>query len=82
MSTPEGSVGAPTGPPYPPADAGLGGSPSIIPDVPITAVFLFLFMTGAAMHMTIFQINKKKAHKFLMTLLIFGEFIRCLCRVT
>ncbi|KAK3062192.1 hypothetical protein LTS18_004631, partial [Coniosporium uncinatum] len=71
MSTQEGSVQAPTGPPYPPSEAALGGTPSIIPDVPITAVFLFLFTTGAAMHMTIFQLNKKRAHKFLMTLLVF-----------
>lgn len=34
------------GPPYAPQTASLGGQPTIHLDVPITAVFLFLFMVG------------------------------------
>lgn len=41
-------------------------------DIPITAVFLVLYMCGAATHMTIFQLNKRKGHKFLMSGLLFG----------
>ncbi|KAF1984922.1 hypothetical protein K402DRAFT_305959, partial [Aulographum hederae CBS 113979] len=66
------------GPPYPPSGAALGGTPTIPVDVPITSVFLLLFILGAGMHMGIFQFNKKKAHKFLMTLLVFGF---CMCRI-
>ena len=36
-------------------------------DVPITSVFLFLFILAAIGHMTIFQINKRQGHKFVMS---------------
>jgi len=41
--------------------------------VPITAVFLVLFMGGAATHMTIFQLNRRKGHKFLFSAMLFGK---------
>jgi hypothetical protein len=41
-------------------------------DTPITAVFLVLFMVGAATHMTIFQLNRKRGHKFLFNAVLFG----------
>ncbi len=41
-------------------------------DVPISAVFLALFIGAAAGHMAIFQINKRRGHKFIMSVLLFG----------
>lgn len=51
----------------------LGGLPSVIPDVPISAVFLVLFMAMAAVHMAIFKRNMKRKHKFIFSVLIFGK---------
>ncbi|QIW99358.1 hypothetical protein AMS68_004876 [Peltaster fructicola] len=51
------------GPPYPPETQALGEIPSVIPDVPINAVFLALFFIGGVIHMTILQINERKYHK-------------------
>lgn len=42
-------------------------------DIPISAVFLVLYIGGAVTHMTIFQLNKRKGHKFLMSGLLFGK---------
>lgn len=64
--------------PYPPKTAAVGGRPTVGVDVPITAVFLFLFMIGAAGHMTIFQINKRRGHKFVMSAMTFGF---CMARI-
>jgi hypothetical protein len=66
------------GPPYAPRIASLGGRPTIGVDVPITAVFLFLFAIGAAGHMTVFQINRRRGHKFIMSVLTFGF---CMARI-
>ncbi|KAI9869171.1 MAG: hypothetical protein M1830_005470, partial [Pleopsidium flavum] len=66
-------------PPYAPQAASLGGVPTVNVDVPITAVFLFLFMLCAAAHMTIFQLNRRKGHKFIMSALMFGF---CMARIT
>jgi hypothetical protein len=60
-------------PPYAPTIWALGGTPEIGTDIPITAVFLFLFVIGAVTHMTIFQLNRRKGHKFLMSGLLFGK---------
>ena len=64
--------------PYPPRFASVGGKPTIGVDVPITAVFLALFIAGAVGHMTIFQINKRRGHKFLMSAMTFGF---CMARI-
>ena len=61
-----------SGPPYAPQVAGLGGHPTVDLDVPITAVFLFLFVLTAATHMTILQLNRRRGHKFIMSGLMFG----------
>ncbi|KAI4113636.1 MAG: hypothetical protein LQ338_008144 [Usnochroma carphineum] len=65
--------------PYAPKTASLGGFPTVHTDVPITAVFLFLFICGAVAHMTIYQLNKKRGHKFIMSALLFGF---CMARIT
>jgi len=61
------------GPPYPPQAWSLGGIPSKKTDIPISAVFLFLFIVGAATHMTIFQLNRRRGHKFRMSMIVFGK---------
>lgn len=62
--------------PYRPTIWSLGGTPEIAIDVPVTAVFLALFMIGAATHMTIFQLNRRRGHKFLFNAVIFGKYLR------
>ena len=65
--------------PYPPKNAALGLTPTVGVDVPITAVFLFLFILGAIAHMTIFQLNMRRGHKFIMSGMMFGF---CMARIT
>ena len=65
--------------------AGLGGRPSTNVDVPITSIFLVLFLCGAIAHMTIFQLNRRKGHKFLMSGMMFGfcmmRVVTCIMRI-
>ncbi|CRG92660.1 hypothetical protein PISL3812_09724 [Talaromyces islandicus] len=58
--------------PYPSLTAQLGGMPNTNVDVPITCVFLVLFVCGAISHMTIFQINNRRNHKFIPSAACFG----------
>ncbi|KAF1955709.1 hypothetical protein CC80DRAFT_492690 [Byssothecium circinans] len=67
-----------SGPPYRPTVWALGGLPDRLIDTPITAVFLVLFIFGAAIHMTIFQFNKRRGHKFVFNGMIFGF---CMSRI-
>ncbi|CAM1511363.1 Fc.00g088760.m01.CDS01 [Cosmosporella sp. VM-42] len=67
------------GPPYPPQGASLGGLPTTGVDVPICAVLIALFITGAAGHMTVFQLNRRRSHKFVLSGLVFGF---CMARIT
>ncbi|KAI0134885.1 hypothetical protein F4814DRAFT_3095 [Daldinia grandis] len=67
-----------SGPPYAPTAAAVGGVPSVIPDVPICAVFIALYMVFAATNMTIFQINNRRAHKFIPSAALFGF---CMARI-
>ncbi|KAI1346080.1 hypothetical protein F5Y01DRAFT_298757 [Xylaria sp. FL0043] len=62
----------PSGPPYASRNAGLGGLPEVIPDIPISAVFLALYLTSAIVNMTILQINLRRQHKFLVSGALFG----------
>ena len=66
-------------PPYPATTAALGGLPTIGVDVPICAVFLALFIGGAVSHMTIFQVNRRRGHKFLISGMMFGF---CMARIS
>ena len=65
-------------PPYPPTTASLGGRPTVAVDVPITSVFLFLFILGAVGHMVILQVNMRRGHKFLISGMLFGF---CMSRI-
>ena len=75
----------PPGPPYPPTTAGVGGIPNTNVDVPVTAVFLFIFLCGAIAHMTILQTNRKRGHTFIMSGLLFGfcmaRQVTCIMRI-
>lgn len=65
--------------PYASKTAGIGGLPTVGVDVPIDAVFLALFLVGAIAHMTIFQLNLRKGHRFMLQGLMFGF---CMARIT
>lgn len=75
--TPESSKPIP-GPPYAPTTASAGSVPSKSLDVPIDAVFIALFVIGAACHMTIFQINRRRNYKFVPSAATFGF---CMARI-
>ncbi|KAF2828627.1 hypothetical protein CC86DRAFT_465405 [Ophiobolus disseminans] len=64
------------GPPYPPHNQGLGGEPKVVPDVPITAAFLVLYLIFGVIHIKIFKANKGRGHKF-----IFNGAILGLCKI-
>ncbi|OAP55552.1 hypothetical protein AYL99_10525 [Fonsecaea erecta] len=66
------------GGPYPSKTAGIGGVPTVTTDVPADAVFIFLYVCFAATNMTIFQLNRRKNHKFLPSGLMFGF---CMARI-
>lgn len=66
------------GGPYAPKIAALGGRPTKDLDIPICAVFLVLFAAGAAGHMTIFQRNRRRGHKFIPSAVTFGF---CMSRI-
>ncbi|KAM7223055.1 Protein of unknown function (DUF3112) domain containing protein [Rhypophila decipiens] len=68
----------PPGPPYLPQVAQLGGLPTPNPDDIISGVLLAFFVAGAATHMTIFQINRRREHKFIFSVLLFGF---CMARI-
>ncbi|KAK6953807.1 hypothetical protein Daesc_003769 [Daldinia eschscholtzii] len=66
------------GPPYAPTIAAVGGVPSVIPDVPISALFIAIYMIFAATNMIIFQLNNRRAHKFVPSVALFGF---CMARI-
>ena len=57
--------------PFSPEAAILGGIPTKDLDVPVTAVFLVLFLIGAVTHFTIHEINGKRGHKFHLSDMVF-----------
>ncbi|KAK8058201.1 hypothetical protein PG994_008649 [Apiospora phragmitis] len=61
-----------SGPPYLPNNAQLGGQPTVGVDVPISAVLLAIFLCLAVVHMTIFQKNRRRDHKFVFSAMLFG----------
>ncbi|KKK12624.1 hypothetical protein P175DRAFT_0505729 [Aspergillus ochraceoroseus IBT 24754] len=67
------------GPPYQKMTAVLGEVPTPHVDVPIDAVFIGLFVVGAASHMTLFRLNLRRGHKFIPSAATFGF---CMTRIT
>ncbi|EFX04049.1 hypothetical protein CMQ_977 [Grosmannia clavigera kw1407] len=65
-------------PPYASTQAGLGGLPTPKVDIAICAVLLLFFAVGAATNMTIFQINRRRDHRFLFSAMTFGF---CMMRI-
>ncbi|CAJ2513520.1 Uu.00g016390.m01.CDS01 [Anthostomella pinea] len=63
---------AATGPPYIPNTAVSGGVPSIPIDDPICGVLLLLFLSSAAAHMTILQLNKRRGLRFVFSGMLFA----------
>lgn len=63
-SAPTASVSEKAVGPFAPQDAILGGIPTKDLDLPVTVVFLVLFLIGAATHFTIHELNGKRGHKF------------------
>lgn len=61
-----------------PPPAILGGYPTKNVDIPISSVFLALFLLGAVSHMTLFQINRRRSHKFVPSAVTFGF---CMSRI-
>ncbi|EAW10841.1 uncharacterized protein ACLA_053150 [Aspergillus clavatus NRRL 1] len=68
-----------SGGPYASNTAGLGGVPSVLPDIPISAVFIAMYIGFAATNMTIFQKNRRRGHKFVLSGMLFGF---CMTRIT
>ncbi|KAI1098061.1 hypothetical protein F4804DRAFT_325804 [Jackrogersella minutella] len=66
------------GPPYASTTASVGGVSQIIPDVPISAVFIAMYATFAVTNMMIFQINNRRGHKFIPSAALFGF---CMARI-
>ncbi|KAE8350054.1 hypothetical protein BDV28DRAFT_47696 [Aspergillus coremiiformis] len=60
------------GGPYASTTAALGGLPTILPDIPVCAVFIVLYMGSAVTNMTLFQVNRRRDHKFVLSMLLFG----------
>lgn len=60
------------GPPYVPRYWTLGGANDRSVDIPITSILLVFYIFGAGIHMTIFQLNRRRGHKFLFNAVLFG----------
>lgn len=59
-------------PPYAPTVEQNGGIPTVIPDIPISAVLICFYLTGAVINMTIFQVNRRRGIKFIPQAALFG----------
>ncbi|KIW22221.1 uncharacterized protein PV07_12131 [Cladophialophora immunda] len=66
------------GGPYPSKTAGIGGIPTVTTDIPADAVFILVYVCFATTNMTIFQLNRRKNHKFIPSALLFGF---CMARI-
>jgi hypothetical protein len=50
----------------------MGGLPSVIPDIPICAVFICLYLSSAITNAIIFRRNSRRNHKFVLSALLTG----------
>lgn len=57
----------------------MGELPSVIPDIPICAVLMAIYIGFAVVNMTILQINLRRGHKFIISGALFGF---CMARIT
>ncbi|KAF5510703.1 hypothetical protein CGCS363_v003948 [Colletotrichum siamense] len=80
------SGGPPMGPPDPANGAFPGGVPTKNLDLPVTIMFMLLFMLGAYVHISIYRANAKRGHKFLISDIIFDfcmlRTVTCIFRIT
>ncbi|OLN93271.1 hypothetical protein CCHL11_08328 [Colletotrichum chlorophyti] len=67
---PTGGPLMPLGPPDPANGPFLGGVPTKNLDLPVTLMFMLMFMLGFYIHLTIFRRNSKRGHKFLISDLV------------
>lgn len=71
--------------PFAPTVAILGGIPTAGLDVPITAIFLVLFLIGAATHFITHELNGKRGHKFHLSDMVFDfcmvRTVTCILRI-
>lgn len=58
------------GGPYLLNSAGLGGLPTVHADIPICAVFLFLYICFAVANGVLFRHNHRRHHKFMLSILL------------
>ncbi|KAF2226929.1 hypothetical protein BDZ85DRAFT_166289, partial [Elsinoe ampelina] len=58
--------------PYAPDTQLLGGTPSVLPDAPVSASLLALFLVAGVTSFAIFIRNKKSGHKFVINGALFG----------
>ncbi|KAK1781426.1 hypothetical protein QBC45DRAFT_57211 [Copromyces sp. CBS 386.78] len=81
MGTPKSEQGVATssGPPYLPPYAPVGGIPSLKHDLVPCILFLVFFFLVAAVHMILFQRNRRRGIKFIFSALLFGF---CMARIT
>ncbi|KAL7629802.1 hypothetical protein AAE478_001325 [Parahypoxylon ruwenzoriense] len=59
--------------------AGVGGLPTVIPDIPVSSVLILLYVGFAAANMAIFQIDLRSGRKFLPSVFLFAF---CMARIT
>ncbi|UQC75697.1 uncharacterized protein CLUP02_02353 [Colletotrichum lupini] len=87
---PQAQTGPPGGPPMGPPDPANGAFPGGIPnkniDLPVTIMFMVLFMLGAYVHLSIYRRNAKRGHKFLISDIVFDfcmiRTVTCIFRIT
>ena len=58
--------------------ASVGGHPNSHQDIPVCAILIFVYLVGAIANMSIYQLNRRKGHKFLISWAMFGF---CMSRV-
>lgn len=70
-----------------PAQGGFpgGNPPNTTVDLPLTIVFLLMYISGAVTHISIYRANAKRGHKFLLSDLMFDfcmvRTLTCLFRI-
>jgi hypothetical protein len=58
--------------------ASVGGHPTVDQDIPVCTILIFVYLVGAIANMAIYQLNRRKGHKFLISWAMFGF---CMARV-